>query len=320
MYHLTPLHLRTLAQVDPDIAQAIADETDAPEPRPRTDRLRELRERGRDGRRGLGDDQQVRGGLPGQALLRRLRVRRRRRVAGHPAGTRPVRRRARQRAAPLGRAGQHGRDAVVPAAGRHHPRHEPGPRRAPDARPPAELLGQALQGRAVRRARGRRAPRLRRARAPRARAQAEADRRRRERLPARHRFRTHRDRGQGRRRAHAHRHGAHRRPRGRRRAPEPGAPQRLRHDHHAQDAARSARRIDPLPAGVREGDRSRRVPRRAGRPADAHHRRQGGVLPRGARAAVPRLPGAGGRPTPGASRRRCATRASASSAAAPTTT
>jgi glycine hydroxymethyltransferase len=27
MYHLTPLHLRTLAQVDPDIAQAIADET-----------------------------------------------------------------------------------------------------------------------------------------------------------------------------------------------------------------------------------------------------------------------------------------------------
>ena len=48
--------------------------------------------------------------------------------------------------------------------------------------------------------------------------------------------------GRARRRAGGHRHGAHRRPRRRRRAPEPGAALRLRHDDDAQDAARAARR------------------------------------------------------------------------------
>ena len=47
-------------------------------------------------------------GYPGPALLRRLRGRRRRRVAGHRARQGAVRRRARQRPAALGRAGQHG--------------------------------------------------------------------------------------------------------------------------------------------------------------------------------------------------------------------
>ena len=46
-------------------------------------------------------------GLSGQALLRRLRIRRRRRIAGDRAREGAVRRRARQRAAALGRAGEH---------------------------------------------------------------------------------------------------------------------------------------------------------------------------------------------------------------------
>ena len=53
--------------------------------------------------------QQVRRGLPGQALLRRLRVRRRGREPGHRPGQGPVRRRARQRPAALRLPGQHGR-------------------------------------------------------------------------------------------------------------------------------------------------------------------------------------------------------------------
>ena len=109
-------------------------------------------------------DEQVRRGLSGQALLRRLRVRRRRRVAGDRAREAAVRRRARQRPAALGRAGQHGGLHRGAQAGRHDPRHEPRARRPPDARPPAELLGQVLQHRALRRAQGRRAARLRRAR------------------------------------------------------------------------------------------------------------------------------------------------------------
>ncbi len=56
-----------------------------------------------------------------------------------------------------------------------------------------------------------------------ARAQAEADDRGRQRLPARHRLRAHRDRGPGRRRADADRHGPHRGPGRGRRASEPRA-------------------------------------------------------------------------------------------------
>ena len=56
--------------------------------------------------------------------------------------------------------------------------------------------------------------------------------------------------GQGRarrRRADRHRHGAHRRPRRREDPSEPGPALRLRHHDHAQDAARSARRHGALP-------------------------------------------------------------------------
>ena len=44
---------------------------------------------------------------------------------------------------------------AVLQAGRHHPGHEPGPRRAPDPRQPGQLLRQALQHRPLRRQRAR---------------------------------------------------------------------------------------------------------------------------------------------------------------------
>ncbi len=209
---------------DPEIAARHRQRAAPPEQRPRADRLGELRQPGgaRSGR--LGAHEQVRRRLSGQALLRRLRVRRRRRVAGDRAREGAVRRRARQRAAALGRAGQHGGVLHAAEAGRHRPRHEPRARRPPHARPPAQLLRQALHDRPLRRAQGRRADRLRGARAPGARAQAEDDHGRRERLPARHRLRADRhasarDVGV----AGRHRHGAHRRPGRREGASEPGA-------------------------------------------------------------------------------------------------
>ncbi len=115
---------------------------------------------------GLGVHEQVRRRLSRAPVLRRLRVRRRRRAPGHRSRQGAVRRRSRQRAAALGRAGEHGRVLHAAQAGRHGARHEPVARRPPHARPPAELLGQALHDRALRRAPGRRAPRLRRDRAP----------------------------------------------------------------------------------------------------------------------------------------------------------
>ena len=87
-----------------------------------------------------------------------------------------------------------------------------------------------------------------------------------------------RDRRRGRRLPHG-RHGALRRPGRRGRAPQPGAPRRRRHLDGAQDARRRARRRDPVPRGVRQGDQLGRLPRPAGRPARARHRRQGGGLP-----------------------------------------
>ncbi len=89
-----------------------------------------------------------------------------------------------------------------------------------------------------------------------------------------------------------HRHGPHRGPRRRRRAPEPGAPLRLRHDDDAQDAARAAGGPGPVQGEVGEGPRPRRVPRRAGRAARAHHRGQGGLL-QGGRSSRPSRPTSG---------------------------
>ena len=81
-------------------------------------------------------------------------------------------------------------------------------------------------------------------------AQAEDDHRRRQRLSARDRFRAHGRGGQARRLAADGRHGAHRRPGRRRRAPEPGAARGFRDHHHAQDAARTARRHGDVPRAV----------------------------------------------------------------------
>ena len=181
-------------------------------------------------------------GYPGTPLLRRLRVRRRRRARGDRARQGAVRRRARQRAAALGRAGQHGGVLDAAQAGRHGARHEPRARRPPHARPSAEFLRPALHDRPLRRPQGRRADRLRRARSAGRRAQAEDDHRRRERLSAGHRLRAHPRGRRSHRRGGVHRHGAHRRPRRRRRPSEPRAALRLRHDDDAQDAAGPARR------------------------------------------------------------------------------
>ena len=269
---------------------------------------------------GLGLHEQVRRGLPGAPLLRRLRVHRRRRAARHRPREGAVRRRARQRAAALGRAGQHGGVLRAAQARRHGARHEPVARRPPDARPPAELLGQALHDRALRRAPAGRAPRLRRTRAARRRAQAEDDHGRRQRLPARHRLPAHpRDR-RPRRRGDGGRHGAHRGPGRRRRAPEPGAVRRFRHHHHAQDAARAAGGPRAVQGEVGEGPRPERVPRRAGRAAGARHRGQGRLLQGGRWSRRSRPTSSRSSPTPRSSPRSSRRTASASSRAAPTTT
>ena len=88
------------------------------------------------------------------------------------------------------------------------------------------------------------------------------------------------------------RHGALRRARRGRPLSQPGRHRRLRDQHHAQDAARPARRPHPHAQRAREGDQLRRVPGPAGRAADARDRRQGGGVRRGAAARLPRLPGA----------------------------
>ncbi len=63
--------------------------------------------------------------------------------------------------------------------------------------------------------------------------------------------------------------------------PEPGAARRLRHDHDPQDTSWPARGVGPLPRAVCEGFGPIGLPRRPGRAVDAHHRGQGGLLPRG---------------------------------------
>ena len=64
--------------------------------------------------------------------------------------------------------------------------------------------------------------------------------------------------------------------------PSPVGIAAFRHQHHAQDAARPARRHHPDRRRAREGDQLGGVPRPAGRAADARDRRQGGGVRRGA--------------------------------------
>ncbi|MCY1533246.1 hypothetical protein D9M68_685660 [compost metagenome] len=211
----------------------------------RADRLGELHQPAGDAGPGQRADQQVRRRLPGQALLRWLRVRRQGRAAGHRPRQAAVRRRLRQRPAALRLPGQQRRLPGPAERRRHHPRHEPGPRRPPDPRRQGVVLRQAVQRRAVRPGYRHRPDRLRRSRAPGRGAQAEDDRRRLlrllqdPRLPALPRHRR-----QGRCLALC-RHGACRRAGRRRPVPEPAALRRRGHHHHPQDPARSAWRPDP---------------------------------------------------------------------------
>ncbi len=74
---------RSLEQVDPEIWRAIRAEAERQQTQPGADRLGERGQPRRARGAGLDSHQQVRRGLPGPPLLRRLRVRRRRRAARH---------------------------------------------------------------------------------------------------------------------------------------------------------------------------------------------------------------------------------------------
>ena len=243
-------------------------------------------------------------GYPGQALLRRLRGGRRRRAAGDRPRQGTVRGRLRQRPAARRRAGQQRRLHGDARARRHDHGHGPRPRRPPHPRDEAQRLGQALRGRPVPRPPRGLPRRHGRGRGARRRAPAEGDRRRLVGLPAAARLRRlPRDRRFGRREADG-RHGAFRRPGGRRRAPEPGRGRARDHDHGPQDALRTAQRDDPdQRRGAREGDQPGDLPRPAGRPADAHHRRQGRSAWDRPVGALPRPPAADDRQRTGVRRR-----------------
>ena len=146
---------RGLQDADPEVFAAIVDEQHRQETTLEMIASENFAPVAVDAGAGLGAHQQVRRGLPRTPLLRRLRARRRDRAAGDRPGQGAVRRRVRQRAAALGRAGQRRGDAGAARARRHHPGPCPGPRRPPDPRHADQLLRQALQRRRVPRARGR---------------------------------------------------------------------------------------------------------------------------------------------------------------------
>src|SRR5579862_8482958 len=95
------------------------------------------------------DDQQVRRGLSGRALLRRVRVCRCRRKSRACAREGTLWRGVGQRAAAFGFAGEHGRVHVVLETGRYGVGHGPGPWRASHARFAEEFLRAALPLRRV---------------------------------------------------------------------------------------------------------------------------------------------------------------------------
>ena len=321
----TPDLNRPLAATDPEVAAAIAAELRRQQTTLEMIASENFAPVAGDAGAGLGAHEQVRRGLPGQALLRRLRARRRDRAAGDRPAQGAVRRRVRQRPAALRRSGQRGGDGGAAAARRHDPRARPRPRRSPDARHAAQLLRQALRRRRLPR-RPRRPPRRHgRGRAAGARTPAQAHRRGLVGLPPAARLRrVPADRRRGRRLPHG-RHGALRGTRRDRPAPVARAARPRGHLHHAQDARRSPRRVHPRERRAREEVQLLGVPRPAGRPAGARHRGQGrGVQARG-RARVRASARSAPSPVPGSSPTGCspttaARPGSAWSAAAPTCT
>ena len=245
---------------------------------------------------GLGDDQQIRGGLSRPALLRRLPVRRHRRTARDRARLHPVRLPLRQRAAEFRQPGEPGRVHGADAAGRHVHGPRPRRRRPSDPRLAGQHVGPLVQAGLLRRRPPHPSHRHGSGRGAGEGAQAEAHHRRRLRLCAPLGLRTlPRDLRRG-RRLFRRRHRPFRRPGGGRRASLAVPARPCRHDHHAQDPARPARRHDPdQRRGSRQKDQLGDLPRPAGRPADACHRRQGGGVPRGADARVQGLRACRGR-------------------------
>ena len=103
---------------------------------------------------------------------------------------------------------------------------------------------------------------------------------------------------------------------------EPDAARRRGHHHHAQDAARPARRPDPGARQRRDHQEAQLagVPRHAGRPADARHRRQGGGAARRRCSRSSATTSSRCSPTRARWRRAWRSAATRSSPAAPTTT
>ena len=196
---------------------------------------------------------------------------------------------ARQRAALLGLAREPGRLPRLPEARRQGDGAGAADGRPPDARLERVDHRQVLHVGAVRRPQGHRPHRLRRGPRPGQEGAPRAAVGRRHRVLAHVGLRDHGvDRARG-RRPLLRRHRPHRRADRGRRAPVAGAARRRGHDHHAQDAARPARRHDPVPRRTRAGHRPRGVPRPAGRPARAHHRGARGGAARGGRSRPSRI-------------------------------
>ena len=120
---------------------------------PGDDRLGELHQPGGHAGRRQRADQQVRRGLSRPALLRRLRVRRRRRSGSPSTGRSSCSAPSTPTSSRTPGRRPTWRSISRPRAGRHGPGDGPGPRRPPDARHEAELLGQAVQLRQLRRRR-----------------------------------------------------------------------------------------------------------------------------------------------------------------------
>ena len=200
-----------------------------------------------------------------------------------------LRRRARQRPAARRRHRQPGGLPGGPRPRRHGPRHATRPGWPPHPRVARQHQRPFLPVRVLRRDRERRTTGSRPAGRPGRGAPPEADRGRRHRLPADHRPRAdpaHRRLG---RRPVPLRRRPRGRPHRRRRPSQPGGSGGHRHLHHPQDAARAARRRHPLLGRAGPCHRQGRVPGPPGGPTGACHRRQGGGLPGGRPARVPRV-------------------------------